>query len=73
MSENVLSEDVKSKKAPSECGPGKNRPFRIVIVGDSYTVGERVGKLKHRPNQPVRKSRVAGRAAAEPEMVGATY
>ena len=52
--------------------PGENRPVRILALGDSYTIGERVGNLENWPAQLVRKLREAGHAAAEPVVIART-
>ncbi len=47
-------------------------PIRILALGDSYTIGQNVGKLERWPVQLVRQLRVSGRGAAEPVIVAAT-
>lgn len=44
-------------------------PIRILALGDSYTVGEQVGKLESWPAQLIRKLRTSGRGTAEPSIV----
>ena len=44
-------------------------PINLLALGDSYTVGEQVGKLESWPVQLVRSMRVAGRAVSEPTIV----
>jgi lysophospholipase L1-like esterase len=41
----------------------------FLALGDSYTVGEQVGKLESWPMQLTRKLRVAGRGTAEPTII----
>ena len=43
--------------------------INLLALGDSYTVGEQVGKLESWPVQLVRSMRVAGRAVSEPTIV----
>lgn len=47
-------------------------PVRLLALGDSYTIGEQVGKLEDWPIQLARALRVSGRGAAEPRIVAAT-
>lgn len=44
-------------------------PIRLLALGDSYTVGERVGKLEAWPIQLIRALRSSGRGAEEPTTV----
>lgn len=44
-------------------------PVKILALGDSYTIGERVDKLEKWPVQLVRKLRVNARGAAEPTIL----
>jgi lysophospholipase L1-like esterase len=44
-------------------------PINVLALGDSYTVGEQVGKLESWPFQLVRSMRVAGRAVSEPTIL----
>ena len=44
-------------------------PINVLALGDSYTVGEQVGKLESWPVQLVRSMRVAGRAVSEPTIL----
>jgi lysophospholipase L1-like esterase len=44
-------------------------PIRLLALGDSYTVGERVGKIEAWPIQLIRALRSSGRGAEEPTTV----
>lgn len=59
--------------SPPLSSPGgteaSNAPINLLALGDSYTVGEQVGKLESWPVQLVRSLRIDGRAVLEPTTV----
>ena len=68
----LVEGDVQTADVPAETTSAPVALIWILTLGDSYTVGERVGKLKNWPAQLVRKLRIQGRAAAEPKVIAAT-
>jgi hypothetical protein len=68
----LVEGDVQTADVPAETTSAPVALIWILTLGDSYTVGERVGKLENWPAQLVRKLRIQGRAAAEPKVITAT-
>ena len=64
--------EAQTADVPAETASAPAALIWILALGDSYTVGERVGKLENWPAQLVRKLRIQGRAAAEPKVIAAT-
>ena len=64
--------EVQTADVPAETASAPVALIWILALGDSYTVGERVGKLENWPAQLVRKLLIQGRAATEPKVIAAT-
>ena len=64
--------DAQEAGVPIDETPAPVVPIRILALGDSYTVGEQVGKLENWPVQLVRKLRIEGQPVAEPVVIAAT-